>query len=267
MKNDKDSLGDRMKMYEGAECARRFLPELPIVARLDGKNFSRFTEGLERPYDVRLVRLMAETTKFLVEESNARIGYTQSDEISLVFDGARDGVFFEGKIHKMVSVLASMATGKFNVFLPSFIPEKNPPAFFDCRVWMVPSREEAVNAIIWRELDASKNSISMAARCFYSHKQLHEKNGAEMQEMMFQKGQNWNDYPSFFKRGTYVQRRKRLKILSEEELSRIPLQHRPDDPVERTEIVCLDMPPILRISNRVGVVFDGEDPLEIEDSE
>jgi len=253
-------------MYEGMECARRFLPRLPVVARIDGKGFSRFTLGLSRPYDERLVRLMVETTKFLVEESNARIGYTQSDEISLVFDGASDGLFFEGKIHKMVSVLASMATGKFNLLLPSLIPEKSPLAFFDCRVWVVPSREEAVNALIWRELDASKNSISMAARCFYSHKQLYKKNGAEMQEMMFQKGQNWNDYPSFFKRGTYVQRRKRVKVLSEEELSKIPEQYRPNGPVERCEVVSLDMPPILRISNRVGVIFDGEDPVEVEEN-
>jgi tRNA(His) 5'-end guanylyltransferase len=103
----------------------------------------------------------------------------------------------------------------------------------------------------------------MAARCFYSHKELHGKTGPEMQEMMFRKGQNWDNYPDFFKRGTYVQRRKRLKVLSEEELSRIPLQYRPSGPVERTEVVCLQMPPMLRISNRVGVIFDGEDPAEI----
>ena len=75
----RDAMGDRMKLYESAEAGRRLMPLLPAVARLDGKGFSGFTRGLARPFDVRLSNLMVETTTFLVEETNAVCGYTQSD--------------------------------------------------------------------------------------------------------------------------------------------------------------------------------------------
>jgi tRNA(His) guanylyltransferase len=80
--------GDRMKAYERQETSRRLLPLLPAVVRIDGKNFSRFTKGLQRPFDPRLSELMVATTKYLVSESNALCGYTQSDEISLLLYSA-----------------------------------------------------------------------------------------------------------------------------------------------------------------------------------
>lgn len=79
------TLGDRMRTYEGMETDRRFIPRLPIIARLDGRSFHSFARGLAKPYDERLSRLMISTTKFLVEESCCRIGYTQSDEIYLLY--------------------------------------------------------------------------------------------------------------------------------------------------------------------------------------
>ena len=83
-KDTKDSFGDRMKMYEGIEASRILMPGLPICVRLDGRAFHTFTRGLNRPYDERLSRMMIETTKRLVEDTHALIGYTQSDEISLI---------------------------------------------------------------------------------------------------------------------------------------------------------------------------------------
>ncbi|KKL92895.1 hypothetical protein LCGC14_1880070, partial [marine sediment metagenome] len=106
-----DNFGDRMKMYEKAESGRRFMPLLPVYARLDGRSFSRFTKGFNRPYDKRMSEAMIDTTKYLVEETNALIGYSQSDEISLVWysDSIDSQIFFDGKIQKMVSVLAALA--------------------------------------------------------------------------------------------------------------------------------------------------------------
>ena len=111
-----DDLGDRMKVYEAAETGRRFTPLLPVYARIDGRCFSTFTDGLDRPFDDRLSRAMVETVKYLVGETYARIGYTQSDEISLVWQQARydSEMLFGGKVQKLVSVLAAMATAKFN---------------------------------------------------------------------------------------------------------------------------------------------------------
>src|SRR5690606_33290828 len=172
---DSTALGDRMKLYERAESARRCMPLLPICARIDGKRFSRFTAGLARPYDQRLSRLMIEVTKYLIEHSHARVGYTQSDEISLLYqaESFNQQVFLDGRVQKLTSILASMATAQFNALLSEYLPERaGALALFDCRVWTVPNREEASNVFLWRERDATKNSISMAAQHHYSHAEL-----------------------------------------------------------------------------------------------
>lgn len=264
---DKTALGDRMKMYERREAGRRCMPRLPICVRIDGKTFSTFTRGLARPYDARLSELMVQTTEHLVEKTGAVIGYTQSDEISLVLFTDRPGsqVYLDGRIQKLTSVLASMATATFNARLPSLIPEKaDKLALFDCRVWTVPDREEAVNALLWRELDATKNSISMAARAVFSHSQTHKKNGSQLQDMLHEQGINWNDYPSFFKRGTFVQRRSVTRRFTIEERASLPPKHaahaNPELTITRTAIQRLDMPPLRSVINRVAVVFEGAAP-------
>jgi tRNA(His) 5'-end guanylyltransferase len=260
--------GDRMKLYEQQEAGRRLLPLLPVCARIDGKGFRIFTRGLERPYDSRMSELMSHTMTYLTQETQACIGYTQSDEISLVWYSAdvKNQIFFDRRVQKMVSVLASMTTAFFNANVPNFLPEKKERlAMFDCRVWQVPTLEEAANTILWREYDATKNSISMAARHYYSHKALHKKTGNEMQEMLFEKGVNWNDYPPFFKRGLFVQKRKVVRAFTGEELNALPEKHEarrtPDLQVERTEYQRIDMPPFGSVTNRVGVIFDGEEPI------
>lgn len=263
----KDNLSDRMKLYEGIETTRRFLPLLPIMVRLDGKNFHSFTKGLNRPFDDRLSSLMKEITKQLVVFSSAKIGYTQSDEVSLVLysDNIESQVFFDGSIFKIISVLASFASAIFNKLLPEYIPEKaDKTVLFDCRAWNVPTQQEAANCLIWRELDATKNSISMASQTYYSHKQLDGKNSNEQQEMLFAVGINWNDYPSFFKRGAYFQRKKIIKKFTAKEIEKLPQNHNartnPDLEIERTEVFELDMQ-FLKIMNRTEVIFDGQNPI------
>ena len=267
-----DDFGDRMKMFEGRESQRRLMPLLPVMVRIDGKCFSKFTKGLKRPYDERMSQLMVETTKALVEETNALIGYTQSDEISLVlYSGSMQSqVYYDGRVQKMVGDLAAFASGVFNYLLPKYLPEKVPTNFkkfprFDCRVWDVPNKIEAANTILWREQDSSKNSLSSAAHTYFSHSSLQSKNGSEMQEMLFSKGINWNDYPSFFKRGTFVRRRIMSTKYTAEDLAFLPSKHEarknPDLLVERSVIEVMDMPPFSRVINRVGVIFDGENPL------
>ena len=104
-----DDFGDRMKLYEGAESSRRLMPLLPIMARLDGRSFHSFCRGLNRPFDERFKSLMVSVTKFLVEETNAVVGYRQSDESSLCWysDNIKSQVFFDGRIQKMCSILAA----------------------------------------------------------------------------------------------------------------------------------------------------------------
>jgi len=266
-KKSKDSLGDRMKGQQMAEGGRCFLPGVPVCIRLDGRGFSRYTKGLHRPYDQRLSEIMVELTKTLVSETNALIGYTQSDEISLVLyePNTSETTYFGGRIQKTVSMTAAVATAHFNRLAALSLPEKaGKIAYFDSRAWSVPTLMEAANCLLWRELDATKNSISMAAQGFFSHKILHGKTGAEKQEMMFQNGVNWNDYPAFFKRGTYVTRVEKSTPFTKEELDGLPERHQartnPDLVVVRHCIEARDFPLMSSVKNRVGVFFHGETP-------
>ncbi len=259
-----DALGTRMKEYEFRETERRFLPMLPVYARIDGRNFSSFTRGMDRPYDLRMSQAMIQTAKGLVKDTHALIGYTQSDEISLVWlaETTEGGYFFEGKIMKMTSVLAGLATAHFTHAITATFGNDLLP-HFDCRVLQMPNRTETANMFLWRELDATKNAISAAARSVYSHKELNHKNRSEMQEMLFVKGINFNDYPVFFKRGTFVRRITRERLLTTTELQRIPEVHRPSPSalVMRSEIAELDMPKFSTVTNREDVIFDGVDPI------
>jgi tRNA(His) 5'-end guanylyltransferase len=108
----------------------------------------------------------------------------------------------------------------------------------------------------------------MAARARYGHRELENRSGSEMQEMLWQKGVNWNDYPAFFKRGTFLQRRKVTRTFTSAELEALPERHEarrnPDLVVERTECVALDMPPFGKVVNRTEVVFGGAEPVVAE---
>jgi hypothetical protein len=163
-----DSLGDRIKAYEAAETGRALMPLLPIIGRIDGRCFSAFTRGMDRPYDKLLHACMVETTKRLLKETQATAGYTQSDEITLLWhgDNHQTQTIFGGKPFKMMSVAASLTTSIFVELAREYWPEKiaHGPVSFDCRVFQVPNKDEACNAFLWREKDATKNAISMAAR-------------------------------------------------------------------------------------------------------
>lgn len=198
-----DSLGERMKSsYE--HRARTYLPRRThTVIRIDGKCFSNYTRGLERPYDEQLMDDMLSTAEFLCQEvSGCRLGYTQSDEISLIltdFATPNTQAWFDGNVQKLTSVSASLATGFFNRLRPGKL------AFFDSRAFVIPDPVEVENYLVWRQQDATRNSISMAAQAHFSHQQLHGKSSKVMQEMLWSEyGINWNDFDPMFKRGSVV---------------------------------------------------------------
>lgn len=266
--DEKDSLGNRMKFYERQYAGLKLLPLLPVVCRLDGKAFHTFTKGLPRPYDERLSNLMIEVTKFLVTETGATVGYSQSDEISLVWyaDNIDTMLFFDSKVLKMTSVLASMTSVFFNRKLPEYLPEKaDKLPLFDARVWNIPTLNEAGLYLLWREQDATRNSISMAAQAYYSHKALMGVSSSGKHELLREKGVNWNDYPVYFKRGTYVQRRVVERPFNGEEIEKLPLQHEarrnPALMIKRQEVAVVSMPPLTKIANRVDVLFHGSTPV------
>lgn len=216
-----DSLGDRMKSYE--HCYRLFVPKKSFIAvRLDGKSFHSYTKGLPRPFDKALMDDMDETTKYLCENvACCKVGYVQSDEITLILtEGQEPGSepWFGNNLQKICSITASMATAKFNqlrmkrhyaepaVYVDSIDDawdevEKVKLAHFDSRVFVLPTATEVKNCLTWRSNDATRNSIQMVGQSLYSHKELHGVSCDKLQELIFQKGINWNGYSYREKRG------------------------------------------------------------------
>jgi len=231
----KDKIGDRMK-YNYENRTKQFLTRrVPTIIRLDGKAFHTYTKGLNKPFDDGLIADMQETTKFLCDNvQGCKLGYTQSDEITLVltdYDNLQTDAWFDYNVQKMTSVSASIATAKFNqlrlqrhfnksqkevdvINKSNFfdydsvrvdnVGAQQKLAFFDSRVFQIGEKEEVVNSLIWRQQDAERNSIQMLAQSLYSQKQLHGKNTSVLQDMCWDKGQNWNDLDSSRKRGSLI---------------------------------------------------------------
>lgn len=239
-------LGDRQKALERAEAARAAMPGLPLLVRLDGRAFHAFTRGLARPFDPAMCECMLRTTAALVRNNHPLIAYTQSDEITLVFHATGDAQLpFGGKWQKLTSLLAAEASVAFKVAADELLPAKREAMpTFDARAWQVPSLREAIENLAWREADATKNSITMAASTLFSPKVLHGVDSKRKLDMLLSRGVNWNDYPAHFKRGTYLKRVTRLRSLGDDELARIPEKHRPAGPVMRSVVERMDWPPI-----------------------
>lgn len=198
----KDDLGDRMKSnYE--DRSRHYLPRRAYtIIRIDGKAFHTYTQGLDRPFDKQLIRDMDCTAERLCAQiQGSKFAFVQSDEISILvtdFDTLTTDAWFDNNIQKICSISASIATAEFNELRPG------KKALFDSRVFQIPSRTEVYNYFLWRQRDATKNSIQSVARSLYSHKEMDKKNTNQLQEMIFNRGINWNDFPAGQKRGRLV---------------------------------------------------------------
>lgn len=210
----KDSLGDRMKEnYE--DRTRTSLPRRTYtIIRVDGKAFHTFTRGMRRPFDNDLTDWMNETAIALCKQvMGAKLAYVQSDEISIVltdFDGQQTQAWFDGNLQKMASISAAIATAAFNkAYLSSggmagVHPSEVNFAMFDSRVFTIPDPIEVENYLIWRQQDATRNSVQMATRAVYSHKECEGKDIPKMHDMLMAKGINWNDYDVGHKRGRCI---------------------------------------------------------------
>ena len=265
-----DSLGDRIKFYERQPVGEYLTPLLPVIIRLDGNNFHNFTKGLDKPFSLGLIDLMIETTKYLVEETNALIGYTQSDEITLLLytSSWKTQLYFDGKPQKINSILAGKCSNFFTKNISKYLYIKTGEiANFDCRCFIVPTKDEAINVFVWREEDAVRNSIQMVGQANFSHKQLQNKSCDNIQEMLWKEKQiNFNDFASNFKRGTYIQKRAENKPFTTEEIDKLPPEHNarknPNLVFTRNTLIKLVMPPITKVLNKEMVFFYGENPLE-----
>ena len=204
----KDDLGDRMKSYY-EDAYRSYLPmKIPVILRLDGKSFHSYTKDCQKPFDIKLMSAMNNVAiELCVAIQGAVIAYVQSDEISILiknYNSIEQQGWFNNNLQKMISVSAGIASSTMTVQSANIFGQIK-PAIFDCRAFILPEFE-VLNYFLWRQNDASRNSVQMLARSLYSHKKCENKKNSELQEMCHEKGFNWNDLPTDQKRGRCIVR-------------------------------------------------------------
>ena len=243
-----ETLGDRMKNYE-KQYEQSISTDENIVIRIDGHKFSKYTKGFKRPFDEILSKAMEQTTKDLVQEFQAVVGYTQSDEITLVIPSPKPKKehynklpsqdlkhAYNGRIQKMASLASGFATMAFNKNLEElsldfyqrkilcFSAKKEDyeyndmmetkifKAWFDARVYSVPNDIEAFNSVLWRYHDCIKNSKSMVAQTYCSHKSLNKKSGEEQIRFCLETtGEDYNNIEERYKSGIFIKKEKYMK--------------------------------------------------------
>lgn len=209
-KNVPDSFAVRMKSYESVSQLT-LMHRTPVIVRVDGKNFSKLTRSMRKPFDRGLTECMhAAAHRLVTEAQNCRFAYVQSDEISLLLTDFRTlttDPWFANSVQKICSISSALATSGFcEEFIKQFPDRTESGKFpvFDARCFNLP-REEVANYFVWRQRDAERNSVSMAAQACFSQKELQGADRSQMLEMlMLKKGINWNDYDAAFKRGSVM---------------------------------------------------------------
>ena len=264
-----DDLGTRMKEFYEQVPKTRLVRRMPVAIRIDGKAFHTFTKGFHKPFDDILIKTMQETTKYLCENiQGCVLGYTQSDEITLIlvdYQKLTSSAWFDYEVQKLCSISASMATMAFNKYfaknvddyrfdkwdgiskyekgteeyIKTLLKAVEKGAMFDARCFNI-SKEEVTNLIYWRQLDATRNSIQMVGQANFSHKELQNKSCNDIQDMlMTQKGINWNDLPTYQKRGSCCVRN---KIVIESDGVKATVQLRDAFKSENEWIIDTDIP-------------------------
>lgn len=224
------SLEERMKRYEAVND--NMLPiRMPVIIRLDGWHFKTFTKGLVKPFDEIFREAMLQTTLHLCKElPGVVLGYTQSDEISLLlcdYKSLDTDPWFDNRLNKLLSIPAGMTAVKFNEIFGQIVRDvfevknslseadqrllevykgKCNKAIFDARAFVIPE-DDVINYFYWRQKDAIRNSIETVGQTYLTHKELHKKSCNDILEMLKEKEINWDDYDIWLKRGACVHKK------------------------------------------------------------
>jgi len=222
------NLEDKCQYYRGL-TDYKLLPNSNILVMLDGKNFSRLIKNnFKKPFDDDFIRMMNNTAKFLCENvQGCKFAYVQSDEISLLitdYNTPETDLLFGGRLCKIQSILASLATSEFNrQFIKYHLFEKRENwsgvgfadlsdqldnlklAQFDCKAWVVPNQNDVFAWFLYRQLDCIRNSKQQTAQTFVPHKELVKKDTDQQIAICREKtGVDWNSFDDKYKYGRFV---------------------------------------------------------------
>jgi len=224
----RDELGNRMKTYYEDIFRYKVMRRMPVIIRVDMRAGHYFTREMKEPYDLIFKNSMWMTACALCEKiMNVQIAYIQSDEISLLLTDYKklsSSQWFDGVIQKMASVSASIATIEFNkAFQYSILHSddygeeysdtqiylnKLNNMNFDSRVFNIPDNE-VNNYMIWRQKDATRNSILKAAYMYFSNDKIKNIPLNKLQDkLLTEVNVNWDKYPTFYKRGVCIYKSK-----------------------------------------------------------
>ena len=220
-----------MKRYE-AVSKNTLMTRTPVIIRCDGRAFHTFTRHLNKPFDNVFMNSMIQTMETMCSGiQNCIFAYTQSDEITFVlkdYEQINTSAWFDNEVQKLCSISSSMATFYFNKFFQEnakrFITTEpnseysltllkciEAPALFDSRAFNIP-KDEVVNLIYWRQLDAVRNSILSYGQTKYTQKQLHKASCEVIKEMLRQDNTPWENLPIYKQRGTACKREEKQWI-------------------------------------------------------
>ena len=224
------NLEDKCLYYRGLSDYK-LLPNSYVLVMLDGRSFSHMVKNkFLKPFDDNFIRMMNETAEYVCKNvQGCKFAFVQSDEISLVltdFDTPTTDAFFSNRLCKMQSIIASLATAKFNQLMASYHFDKMwdegyPPDLsvddicnkieelplyqFDCKCWNVPTYNDVFAWILYRQNDCIKNSKQQTAQTCIPHKELLGKNTDEQIALLKEtKGIDWNLFPNDRKYGRFI---------------------------------------------------------------
>lgn len=246
------SLSDRMKRYEAA-TRLQLVPRMPTIIRVDGKAFHTLTKRMQRPFDPEFYQCMYSTAVFLCSNAQGcKFGYVQSDEISILlvdYERLESMPWLDAVLQKMCSISASLATSQFNYELAQRFPDIGRVGHFDARVFQLP-RSEVVNYFIWRQRDATRNSILTAGQSIIGHKKIRGLKTDQIKDLLAAKGKAWNkEYSVAQQRGAGILKRN------------FTINAGTDQEALRTEwCVDYEMPILSGDRNYVGQYVGSEEP-------
>lgn len=201
----------------------RLMPNSYVLVMVDGRSFSnKIKSRFKKPFDAEFISMMNETARYVCNNiPGVKLAYTQSDEISFVitdFDKPGTDSTFGFRLCKLQSIIASLATGKFNQLMTlrllggdiarNELREAVEHAMlyeFDCKAWNVPNENEVYAWFLYRQIDCVRNSKQQAAQTYLSHKQLMNLDTDRQVELLLnEKGIDWNGYSAGEKWGRFV---------------------------------------------------------------